>query len=409
MHLQSVSRRPGSPAIVLLGAILFVSFSVIPSVPPFDNPKNAVFAQQQLNNEGQGPEGNNITTVAGFNASEGQLPEGLAIMGDDVFVSFAPQAQVVRLNQNLTGTNTTTIQNQSDTTFTDFGSWPTIPQNMGFMTGLAFDRQQNLYAAIASLTSEVKSGVYRVGPDGGNATLFVTHPRMQLPNAIVFNERDQLFISDSGAATIFFVQPNGTITEWLSHPLLQGNNTFCPSVPDLQMNIGSNGMALDRSQESLFVANTDRASILRIPIGPDDSAMEPEVFFGPDCENLAGADGMVIDETSNDLIIAVNKLDKIVKVSIDNRTISTLASGDILDFPASLSIKEDMDAAGNSLGEFGQVAPDSNAIEQTDRTLYITNFAFLSAQQNQGEANPSLLSMQLVRPVDPSRQNQTTD
>jgi hypothetical protein len=97
---------------------------------------------------------------------------------------------------------------------------------------------------------------------------------------------------------------------------------------------------------------------------------------------------------ANDLIIAVNKLNKIVKVSIDdNRTISTVASGGVLDFPASLAIKKGIEDTVNSLGDFTQTDPGSNATEK-DTTLYITNFAFPSAQQNL-EANPALLSMQL--------------
>jgi hypothetical protein len=403
MHLQYARGKFASLAVVWLVTILLTSFSVIPGLPLSDNLKThyKALAQQQLNNQGERPEANNITIVASFNASQGQLPEGLAIMGDSVFVSFAPLVQAVRLNENLTGGNTTTMQNQNDTLFTEVGSWPAIPQNSGFMLGLAFDRQENLYAAIASQTSEVQSGVYRIEPDRGNATLFATHPMMQLPNALVFNERGQLYISDSGAATIFLAQPNGTVTEWLSHPLLQGNSTFCPNTPDLQINVGANGMILDRSKASLFVANSDRASIIRVPIGLNDSAGEPEVFVGPDCENLAGADGLVIDEIANDLIVAVNKLDKIVNVSIDNRTISTVASAGVLDFPASLAIKKDMGDPVNSLGEFTQADPDSNATEK-DRTLYITNFAFLSAQQNL-EANPALLSMRLGNASDVGR------
>jgi hypothetical protein len=403
MHLQYAYGKFAPVAIVLLVTILLTSFSAIPGVPLSDNLKihYKALAQQQLNNGGQGSD--NITTVVSFNASEGQLPEGVAIMDDSIFVSFAPRVQVARLNESLTGGgNTTTIRNQNDTTFTEVGSWPAIPQNSGFMLGLAFDSQGNLYAAIASQTPQVKSGVYRIGPEGGNATLFATHPMMQIPNALVFNERGQLYISDSAAATIFLAQPNGTVTEWLSHPLLQGNSTFCSNTPDLQMNIGANGMILDRSKASLFVANSDRASIIRVPIGPDDSAGEPEVFVGPDCENLAGADGMVIDETPNDLVIAVNKLDKIVKVSIDNRTISTVASGGVLDFPASLTIKKGMEDPINSLGESTQGDLGSNATER-DRTLYIINFAFLSAQQNLEEANPALLSMQLGNASDVGR------
>jgi hypothetical protein len=92
----------------------------------------------------------------------------------------------------------------------------------------------------------------------------------------------------------------------------------------------------------------------------------------------------------------------IVKVPIDdNRTISTVASGGVLDFPASVAIKNGMDEPINSLGEFTQADPGSNATER-DRTLYITNFAFLSAQQIL-EANPALLSMQLGNSSDLGR------
>ncbi len=83
-------------------------------------------------------------------------------------------------------------------------------------------------------------------------------------------------------------------------------------------------MAIDANNSNLFVTNSDRASIIRIPIEANNSAGEPEVFIGPDCQDLAGADGVVFDESANDLIVAVNKLDKIVKVSIDNRSISLL-------------------------------------------------------------------------------------
>ncbi len=263
------------------------------------------------------------------------------------------------------------------------------------MIGVAFDSEQNLYAAISSQTPGVQSGVYRIGSNGsGNATLFVSHPKMQLPNTLLFDERGQLYISDSAAATIFLAQPNGTITEWVSHPLLQGNSSFCPNPPDLQLDVGANGIAIDANNSNLFVTNSDRASIIRIPIEADSSAGEPEVFVGPDCEDLAGADGIVIDELANDLIVAVNKLDKIVRISVDNRSISTLASGGILDFPATLAIKSSTEAPIGPSGEFEEADPESDAISK-DRTLYVTNFAFLSAQQNLEQSIPAILSIQL--------------
>jgi len=99
--------------------------------------------------------------------------------------------------------------------------------------------------------------------------------------------------------------------------------------------------------------NTDRASIIRVPIMKDGSAGKPELFVGPDCNNLNGADGAVVDNNDGSMIIAVNKLNKIVKVSMD-RKITVLESGGILDFP---SVK----------------------IDNTNKQqLYITNFGFIS-------------------------------
>jgi hypothetical protein len=88
MRLQYAYGKFAPVAIVLLVTILLTSFSAIPSVPLSDNLKTQALAQQQLNNDEQGSEINNITTVVSFNASEGQLPEGVAIMDDNVFVSF---------------------------------------------------------------------------------------------------------------------------------------------------------------------------------------------------------------------------------------------------------------------------------------------------------------------------------
>jgi hypothetical protein len=398
MNPKDSSDRHFYICIVLLFVFTFLlgTFSITgdPSLSKYVIATQA-FGQEHSNHNEQASESNNITRIVSFNASQGQLPEGVAIINDTLFVSFAPLAQVVRINADLAVDTAAPNQNQSFSAFTEFGSWPSIPQNGGFMIGVAFDGEQNLYAAISSQTPGIQSGVYRTESNGsGNATLFVTHPKMQLPNTLLFDERGQLYISDSAAGTIFLAQPNGTITEWVSHSLLQGNSSFCPNTPDLELDVGANGMAIDANNSNLFVTNSDRASIIRIPIEADSFAGEPQVFVGPDCEDLAGADGIVIDELANDLIVAVNKLDKIVRVSIDNRSISTVASGGILDFPATLAIKSDTEAPGGPSSEFEEADPESNGINK-DRTLYVTNFAFLSAQQNLEQPNPAVLSIHL--------------
>ena len=135
--------------------------------------------------------------------------------------------------------------------------------------------------------------------------------------------------------TLFTVQPNGKVVKWLTDPLLKGDRNFCPPA-ELPLDIGANGIAFDKNGTSLFVVNTDRASIIRVPIMKDGSAGKPELFVGPDCKNLNGADGIVVDKDGS-IIIAVNKLNKIVRVSMDKK-ITALESDGILDFPASVKI-----------------------------------------------------------------------
>jgi hypothetical protein len=71
----------------------------------------------------------------------------------------------------------------------------------------------------------------------------------------------------------------------------------------------------------------------------DGSAGKPELFVGPDCNNLNGADGVVLDKDDSDgsMIVTVNKLNKIVKVSMDEK-ITVLEPNRVLDFPANVKI-----------------------------------------------------------------------
>jgi hypothetical protein len=310
----------------------------------------------------------NISIVVSFDAKKGQLPEGLAINHDrKVFVGLAPASEIV-------------IVNKTTGAITNYGTGPKIPPNKGFMTGLAFDNQDNLYAAVISLGPEVQAGIYRIPPGGGNGSLFATHQELMSPNDIILDKKgQQLFVSDI-AGSIFKVQlKDATITKWLSDPALRGDSNYCPPSR-LPLDVGANGIALDRNETNLYVANTDRASIIRIPIMTNGSAGSPEIIVGPDCTNLNGADGILIDDkndndSNNDtIIVTVNKLNKIAQVSLTNRSVTVLDPNGTLDFPA--SIEPDTDEGGQ-------------------RTLYITNFAFLSSQQNNTKPNPALLKAQL--------------
>ncbi len=80
------------------------------------------FGQEHSNHNELASDANNITRIVSFNASEGQLPEGLAIINDTLFVSFAPLAQVVRINADKAVDSEVPNQTQGFSAFTEFGS-----------------------------------------------------------------------------------------------------------------------------------------------------------------------------------------------------------------------------------------------------------------------------------------------
>jgi sugar lactone lactonase YvrE len=247
-----------------------------------------------------------------------------------------------------------------------YAQLPEVPPNQGFMTGMELDKQGNLYVALASFVPNVQSGIYRVPPGGGQPTLFASG--MALPNGLAFDTKGNLFVSDTIPGVVLKITSDGKVNKWAEHDLLKGSKSSCNSkIPDFDA--GPNGIAFD-DRGDLFVLNTHGASIIRVPVNKDGSAGTPERFVGPDCANLEGADGIAIDEKGN-LYVVDFLIHKLVSVGKD-KTITVLDSGGLLDSPASLA--------------FG--------VGQDRDTLYITNFAFVSAAGG-GQPKPGVLKKEV--------------
>jgi sugar lactone lactonase YvrE len=284
--------------------------------------------------------------VAQFDAHKGSLPEGLALHDEKAYVGFAPTALISEV-ELATGRSS------------PYSSLPTPVAGKGFMTGLAFGGDV-LYAALVSFVPEVQAGIYRTAR-GKPATLFAKHPEMAFPNGLAFDEKGQVYVADSAAGAVFRLSSSGDATKWSAGPLLAGNKEYCGPGKGIGVpfDIGANGVAL--KDGAVYVTNSDKASIVRIPIRADGSSGEAEVFAGPNCDELGGADGLAVDPQGN-LVAADNHLNKIVRIDPSGHTVTVVRS-EPLDFPASIAFK--------------------------GRALYATNFAFLTAGTD--KARPGLL------------------
>ena len=195
------------------------------------------------------------------------------------------------------------------------------------LLGIAFRPQTNDLLVI----DFGNRNVLKVDPVSGATTVFAAIPGAAGPNALTFDASGNVYISDSFQATIWRTPPTGgNPTAWVVNSLL-GTDGVPP--------FGANGLAFNKAQSALFVANTGEDTVVSIPVAGGQPGT-PEVFV----HSINGADGVVIDDADN-IWVAANQADEIVVLDPTGRAIAKLGDFDGVDahgspigvlFPASL-------------------------------------------------------------------------
>jgi DNA-binding beta-propeller fold protein YncE len=159
-----------------------------------------------------------------------------------------------------------------------------------------------------------------------------------VPNAMVFDKDGNLYISDSFQGAIFKITkphvcvPNCTPDTFIHDPLL-ATAGFPP--------FGANGLAFNKDESALFIANTGDDRVLKLEMG----TKKVTVF----AESINGADGLAFDKYGRlwvaanqaDEVVALNEKGKIVAKLGEFRGIRRNGTPDGLLFPASLVIVDD--------------------------------------------------------------------
>ena len=292
--------------------------------------------------------GAHIEVLRVYDASAGEWPEGVAAdKTGNLYVGFMPLGQIRKITAD--GTDPIVVQ------FPDSGT-----------LGLAVDAVGNLYASHAS-GDPATGGVYRVSRDGV-IERFAGTEEMVFPNSLAFDKRRNLYVTDSATGSIWRITRSGAAAPWLQHELLEGLGEI-PGYPP----IGANGIVYWK--RTLYVANTEKGLILRIPIRLDGSPGEPEILA--DSPSVYGPDGLALDVFGNIYVPLVFQ-DKLVRIDPVDGSVTELATiDDGLDEPASL-------AFGTGKGD--------------RRTIFVTNFSVIPED---GGAGPALLKVEIGVPGRP--------
>jgi gluconolactonase len=134
----------------------------------------------------------------------------------------------------------------------------------GFCLGLTFSRKQNLWVCNSGL-----GALQEVDRSGRllNTIDRVGDAKLETPNFSVFDSEGNLYFSDSGT----WAKENGRIYRLRTSGKVErfsGPYAF------------PNGLALSTDESSLYVAQSLKDNVLRIPILPDGQAGDAEVYAG---------------------------------------------------------------------------------------------------------------------------------
>lgn len=202
--------------------------------------------------------------------------------------------------------------------------------------GLAVDAEGNVYMA-RTASAAPHNGVYRVDR-GGQILLVPGTGAIVFPDGLAFDPQGNLFISapfsvDPGSGAfaqggIWRVAKGGTASPWLHDDLLTG--VFPPLF--FSFPVGANGIAFYHG--ALYVINTDKALVVRVPVKSDGSPGQAEVwkqvkdvsesiFYQSPVFPLQ-LDGLALDVHGNVYIAVPSRL-AVIRINASDRSQETIA------------------------------------------------------------------------------------
>ncbi|MES9524689.1 SMP-30/gluconolactonase/LRE family protein [Streptomyces capoamus] len=258
--------------------------------------------------------------LAHFDLAAGQAPENIALDRDgsaDLTFAFARQIA------HVTPDGRTRIR----ATLPAVAHPATPLVHRAAVTGIARAQDGTLYVGYATGTDA--TGIWRLAPDGTAPRLIAALPADGLPNGLALDEQHGLlYAADSVRGTIWRVpRAGGTATAWATGRALAP----LPAAPG--HGFGANGLKVRR--DSVWVSNSDRGTLLRVPVAPDGSAGPVETR----ADGLPGIDDFAFPGHGKSVLAALNSGSEVVLVQPDGTVTNLLTARDGLSNPTSVAVR----------------------------------------------------------------------
>jgi sugar lactone lactonase YvrE len=251
-----------------------------------------------------------------FDPAKGQTPENIAVGPDGTaYVTFSAARQVAAVSPSGAVRILVTMPVPPD------GGVNTPLSGSAGTSGIVRTGDGTLYFLYATGDAD-STGLYRLRP-GGTPDRIAALPATGLPNGLALDERTGTFYAaDTVLGSVWTV------------PLSGGQARVWSSAPELAPAPirGANGIKVH--DNAVWVSNTDKATLLRIPLDHDGPGPVQVRVTG-----LAGIDDFTFTG-AGDVLAALLGQNTVVRIGPDGRVTPFLDAADGLQNPASVAVRD---------------------------------------------------------------------
>jgi sugar lactone lactonase YvrE len=180
------------------------------------------------------------------------------------------------------------------------------------VSGIAFNAAGDLYLTAGGFSEVLRIAGRNLDVDEpGVAQTFAT--QTEGANGIAFDKSGNLYVTGGRNGRIYRTGPEGGKAQIFAQVPLHTR-----VLPDgkTEQALPANGIVFDKQGTTLYIADTARGAVWKLPVGADGSAGQPTLWT--QSALLEGADGPAFDPQGN-LWVAANERNAIVLVQSDGR------------------------------------------------------------------------------------------
>ncbi|CAL9492213.1 hypothetical protein SUDANB120_03276 [Streptomyces sp. enrichment culture] len=257
----------------------------------------------------------NPQVIAHYSHEDGQTPENITLDPDgSAYLTFALARQVAHAD---TGGHTRVIA-----TLPEAAPARTPGAGAAAVTGIVRTHDGSLY--VPYVTGTDRTGIHRIRPDG-TVGLFARLPADGHANGLALDRRHGLlYAADSRLGTVWRISlHDASVTAWAAGAPLQPLTSA-----------GANGIKVHHG--AVWVSNSDRGTLLRIPVREDGTAGAVETH----ATGLAGIDDFAFAGDGKTVVAALPASDEVVLVRADGTRSTLLTRRDGISGPTSVAVRD---------------------------------------------------------------------